>query len=119
MRHFFRILIGLMIIWFGIKAVRQVFGGYELGLFNHVQYIPFALLIIFTIATVLTDTTYYKLDNKIYQYIISFVSVTFCGIVIVKMIQHNSIDNSKTIFKISNMPGALNVLTFEFKNNNK
>jgi len=35
------------------------------------------------------------------------------------MFQLNSIDKSKTVLQISNLPGATNVLTFEFKTNNK
>ena len=119
MRPYFRIAIELIIIWLGIKAVRQAFAGYDLGLFHQFQYIPFVLLIIFTIAALLLDTTYYKLDNKVYQYGVSFIGLVFCTIVIFKIIQHNSVDNSKTILQVSNLPGATNVLTFEFKNNNR
>jgi hypothetical protein len=119
MRPYFRIIIGLIIIWLGIKSVRQVFGGYDLGLFHQFQYIPFAFLIIFTIATFLLDTTYYKLNKIIYQYAVSFIGLAFIAIVIFIIIQHNSVDNSKTVLQVSNLPGATNVLTFEFKNNNR
>lgn len=119
MKPYFRIIIGIIIIWVGVKAVIQAFGGYELGLFHELQYIPFALLIIFTIAAFLLDSTYYKLDNKIYQYSVSFIGFVFGVIVVFKILQHNSIDNSKTVLQVSNLPGATNVLTFEFKNNNK
>jgi len=119
MRPYFRILVGLIIIWLGFKAVKQAFGGYDLGLFHQFQYIPLVLLVIFTIAAFLLDTSYYKLDKKIYQYVTSLMGLTFCSIVIFKIIHHNSIDNSKTILQVSNMPKATNVLTLEFKNNNR
>ena len=119
MRLYFRIAIGLIIIWFGIKAIRQAFDGYELGLFHQFQYIPFALLIIFTLAVLHLDTTYYKLDNRLYQYVTSFVGLTLCGIVIFKIIQRNSVDNSETVLQVSSLPGAKNVLNFEFKTNSK
>jgi len=90
-----------------------------LGLFHEFQYIPFALLIIFTVATCLLDTTYYKLDKRLYQYLTSFIGVTLCGIVTFKTIQQNSVDNSETVLQVSNLPGATNVLTFEFKTNKK
>jgi hypothetical protein len=117
MRLSFRIFIALIIIWLGYKAVRQEFGGYELGLFHQIHYLFFALLAIFTIASLLLDTSYYKLDRNIIQYSVSFIGVTFCVIVIYKFLQHNSIDNAKTILKVSNMAGATNVMTFEFKDN--
>jgi hypothetical protein len=119
MRPYFRIAIGLIILWLGIKAIRQVLGGYDLGLFHQFQYIPFALLIIFTIAALLLDTTYYKLDKRLYHYLTSFFGLTLCAIVIFKIVQNNSVDNSETVLQVSNLPGATNVLIFEFKNNNK
>lgn len=119
MRPYFRIAIGLIIIWFGIKAIRQAFGGYDLGLFYQFQYIPFGLLIIFTFAALLFDTTYYKFDKRLYQYVTSFIGLTLCGIVTFKIIQRNSVDNSETVLQVSNLPGATNVLTFEFKTNKK
>ena len=112
-----RIIVGLLIIFFGVKAVRQEFGGYELGLFHQFQYIPFFLLLLFTIAIFLVDTTFYKLDHKIIQYTFSFIGLTFCAFVIYKIIQRNSIDNSKTILSISNKAAATNVMAFEFKDN--
>ena len=119
MRPYFRIAIGFIIIWFGVKAIRQAVGGYDLGLFHQFQYIPFALLIIFTIVALLLDTSYYKLDKRFYQYITSFIGLTLCGIIIFKIVEHNSVDNSNTVLQVSNLPGATNVLTFEFKANKK
>jgi hypothetical protein len=117
MRPYFRILIGLIVIWLGIKAVQIEFGGYELGLLYHLQKIAFLFLIIFTIAAFVLDMTYYKLDNKIIQFTVSFIGVIFCTIVVYKIIQRESIDNSKTILTVSNKAGATNVMTFEFKDN--
>ena len=117
MRPYFRIFLALIIIWLGYKAVQQEFGGYDLGLFHQIHYIFFALLIIFTIATLLLDTSYYKLDKNIIQFSVSFIGLTFCAIVTFKILQRISIDNSKTVLKVSNKAGATNVMTFEFKNN--
>ncbi|MBA2561396.1 MAG: hypothetical protein H0V14_00525 [Chitinophagaceae bacterium] len=118
MKPYFRIFLALNIIWFGYKAVRHEFEGYNLGFpFYHIQFVPFILLIIFTIAVLLLDTTYYKLDKNIFQYLVSFIGLTFIAVVTFKIIQRNSIDNSNTILKISNLPGATNVMTFEFKEN--
>jgi hypothetical protein len=115
MRHYFRIAIGLIIIGFGVKAIRQAFGGYDLGLFHQFQYVPFGLLTISTFAALLLDTTYYKLDKRFYQYVTSFIGLTLCSLVFIKIVQQNSVDSSETVLQVSNMPGAKKVLTFEFK----
>ena len=49
----------------------------------------------------------------------SFIGLILCGIVTFKIIQQKSIDNSETVLQVSNLPGATDVLTFEFKTNKK
>lgn len=119
MKSYFRILVGVLIVWCGIYAVKQAFEGYDLGLMSEFQYIPFVLLIILTVVALRLDASFYKVDKKIYQYAVSFIGFSFFAIVIVKTIQNIAIDNSKTVLKISNLPGATNVLTFDFKDNGK
>lgn len=118
MRVFFRIAFGLMIIWFGIMAIKQSLGGYNLGLFHEVQYIPFGLLVMFTALALLLDTSCYMLDKGLYQYGISLIGLTLCGVVIIKIIQNKSVDNAATVMEVTNLPGAANVFTFQFKANN-
>lgn len=117
MRIFIRISFALIIIWFGVTAVRQSLIGYELGLFHELQYIPIVALSIFTVLAFILDTSYYKIDKKSYHYITSLMGVTFCSFVIIKNIQHKYIDNAVTVLKVTNMPGATNVITFQFKEN--
>jgi hypothetical protein len=119
MRPYFRILIGLFISWFGFKAVRQACSPIDAGLFSEFQYLPFILLIIATIIALVLDTKYFELDRKIYQYSLGFVGVVLCAIVIFKFIQNSSIDKSRTVLQVSNLPGATNVLNVEFKINGK
>src|SRR5437773_9690824 len=102
MRPYLRILVGLLLLFFGYKAVRQEFGGYDVGIFSEFNYFPFALVIILTIATLLLDTSYIKIDRKLYQYSFSFIGLTLCLIVFFKIIQRNSIDSSKTVLKVVN-----------------
>jgi len=117
MRQFLRILIGVLIIWFGFKSISQAYAPIQSGLFSQLQYVPFVILIIATIVALLLDNKYFKTNHKLYQYIISFIGLTFCGIVTFKFVHNNNIDNSKTLMHISNLPGASNVLRFDFKDN--
>jgi hypothetical protein len=119
MRPYFRIIIGLFIIWFSFKAIEQAYSPIDAGILSEFQYIPFVILIIATIVAILLDTNYFKSTHNIYQYTLSFVGVVLCAIVIFKFMQNSSIDNSKTVLQVSNLPGATNVLNFEFKNNGK
>lgn len=114
----FRIVIALVTIWLGFKAIQEVFNGLEDTIFSP-EYLPFSLLMIFTLGAFLTDRYHYNYDKKLYQYSSSFIGFIFCGFVLVKLIQFKYIDYSKTVLKVSNLPGATNVLHFEFKNNNR
>ena len=119
MRSYFRIIIALSIIWVGFEAIRQASGPLDAGLVSEFQYFPFIILMIATIIALVLETKYFKLDRKIYQYILSLIGVTLCSIVIFKLIQNRNTDNSKTILQVSNLPGANNVLNFEFKGNGR
>ena len=115
----FRIVIGIIIILLGITAVQQVFIGLEQGLFSAMRYIILSLLILFTYGAFRIDRYYYEPEKKLYQFITTIIGVIFCGIVFFKLIQYQVIDHSKTILQVSNLPGARNVLQFEFKSNNR
>lgn len=115
MRSYFRIPIGLLIILLGSKAIGQAFGGYELGLFHQFQYISFGLLLIFTLAALALDTTFYRLDGKYYHFATSLIRLILCGIVIFRYIRNSAVDKAETVMRITNLPGADHVLTFEFK----
>jgi len=115
MKIFFRILLGFLILFTGIKAVSSEFEAYTLGLFSEFQYFPFAFLILFTIVALILDISSFRVDKKLLQLSVSFAGILFCSFVVFKIIQRNSIDNSKNILIVSNKPGASNVLTFEFK----
>ena len=117
MRPYIRILVGLLIILLGIIAIRQVYGAIDAGLLSTFQYAPFIFLIIATIIALILDTKRFGNSRKAYHYIISLVGVAFCAIVVFRLIHNNSIDNSKTLLQVSNLPSATNVLNFEFKDN--
>lgn len=114
----FRSVIALVTIWLGFISVQEVFNGLEDTIFP-MEYLPLTGLMIFTLGAFLTDRYHYNYDKKLYQYSSSFIGFIFCGFVLVKLIHYKYIDYSKTVLKVSNLPGATNVLHFEFKNNNR
>jgi hypothetical protein len=114
----FRIVIGINIIWFGIKAVQQTFNGIEHGVFPLVENLSLSLLLIFTLGAFLTDRHHYNYGKKPYQYLTTGIAFLFCAFVFFRHIQFTYIHYSKTVSQVSNLPGATNVLKFEFKNNN-
>ena len=119
MRTYFRIIIRLLIIWFGFKALRQAYGPIEAGLLTEFQYLPFIFLVISTILAIVVDIKYFELNKKIYQFCLSLIGVTLCTVVVLKFTRNNSIDNSKTVLRVSHLPRATNLLSFPFKDNGK
>jgi len=119
MTQYIRVFIILLTIALGIIVVRQEFGPYELGFLSEFNYIPFLLLAILTITSLLVDTAYFKRFKNPYHYLNSAIGLTFCLLALFKITQRHLIDNSKTILEVTNMPGATNVLRFEFKDTNR
>ena len=115
MRPYLRTAIGLLIIFFGYKAIRHEFGGYDVGIFIEFDYIPLGIVIILTIVILLLDRSAFTVDRKIYQFSFSLIALTICFIVFIKIIYRNSIDSSKTVLKVLNKAGANNVWQFDFK----
>ena len=115
MRPYIRIAIRLLLIFFGYKAIRHEFGGYDVGLFSEFDYIPLAIVIILTIVIFLSDCSAFKVDRKIYQFSFSLIALTICFIAFFKIIYRNSIDSSNTVLKLVNKAGANNVWQFDFK----
>lgn len=116
---YFRLVIAISLIWFGIKAVQQTFNGIEHGIFPLLENLPLVLLLIFTFGAFLTDRYHYSYDKKLYQYITTGIGFIFCGFVLFRHIQFTVIYFSKTVLQVTNLPGANNVLKFEFKKNNQ
>lgn len=105
-------------IWLGMKAVQEVFNGLTDTIFP-IEYLPLSLLMLFTFGTFRIDRYYYLYDRKLYQCIPGAIGFLFCGFVLFKLVQFKCIDYSTTVLQVSNLPGASNVLKFEFKNNNR
>ena len=117
MKPYVRILIGMLIVLLGSYAIKQAYGPIDAGILSEFQYAPFVFLIIATIIAFISDTKQFEKSRKAYQYTPSFIGVVFCVIVIFKFVHNNSINNSKTLLRVSNLPGATNVLNFQFKEN--
>jgi lysylphosphatidylglycerol synthetase-like protein (DUF2156 family) len=115
MRPYLRIVIGLLIIFFGYKSIRHQFGAYDVGVFSEFDYIPLGIVIILTIVILLLDRSAFKVDRKIYQFSFSLIALTICFIVFFKIIYRNSIYSSKTVLKVVNKAEANNVWQFDFK----
>jgi hypothetical protein len=118
MKSVLRIIILIVIITSGCQSIIQLKGGYEIDIFESLQYIAYVLLLIGTIAAILIDRSYYRVVKRSTQFIISFIGVLFVVIVAFKMISRKIIDRSTTILSVTNMAGANRVLTFDFKENN-
>jgi amino acid transporter len=118
MKSVLRIIILIVIITSGCQSIIQLRGGYEIDIFEFLQYIAYILLLISTIAAIFIDRSYYRVVKKPTQYIVSFIGVLFVVFVAFKMISRKIIDRSSTVLSVTNMAGANNVLTFDFKEDN-
>jgi hypothetical protein len=112
---FFRVILVILIIWLGFKAIQQTIEAESFGPFTWFQYGFFAVLAVVTIAVMVLETNYYRHNRRITQYIVSFSGVVFCSIAIANIMHRNSIDSAKTVLRVSTMPEAGTVLLLELK----
>jgi hypothetical protein len=115
MKPYFRVIILALLIFFGFLAVRQAYGTIDEGIFSGFQYTPFVFLIVTGSTALLLDIKYFWIDKKPSQFISSFVGLVLLTIVISRFNHNKSIDNSKTILLVLNLPQSSNGLRFEFK----
>ncbi|ANI89204.1 hypothetical protein A9P82_07810 [Arachidicoccus ginsenosidimutans] len=112
-----RLIIGIGILIFGVMSIKISFAPQDLGLFREILYVPFILIIVFTILAFILDKSYFNLNKKYYQFTISIIGFLFCTITTFRYLYIQSIDKFQTILEIENKAGANNVWDFEFKNN--
>jgi hypothetical protein len=114
-----RILFAVLTIFFGYRAIRTEFGGYETGLFDFARYTNIILVIILTTIAVSLDISSFKNRKKIYYLLPSFIGIASIAVVIFKTLQRSYIDNSKAALQVTNLAGARNIWQFEFKENGR
>lgn len=114
-----RLFIGTLVLIFGVISINISFVPESLGLFYELSYVPFILVIILTVLSFTLDKSFFSLDKKYYQFIISVIGFLFCITVTVRYLYIQSIDKSQTTAEIENKAGANNVWDFEFKKNGK
>lgn len=99
----------------GVISIKLSFAPKSLGLFYELSYVPFILVINLTILSFILDKSYFDLNKKYYQFIISVVGFLFCVVVTIRYLYVQTIDKSQTIVKIENRASANNLWNFEFK----
>lgn len=113
-----RILLFGLIIYFGIGAVQTEMGGTEAGLFATFDQLHFILLIVLLLVELALAYKAYKSAQKVLHFLplcIGTALLTFC---MFKKAQHNAIENSATVLRLTNKAGAANTWIFEFKEDN-
>jgi hypothetical protein len=118
MKTIIRILLGVLIVFLGTISIKQSIGGIENGPFTFIQYTPIGLHLLSTLIALLLDSSYYRFQKRPKQFIISFIGILFCIALLLIKLRDISTDNSKTLYEVTNLPGASHVMTFEFKINN-
>ena len=104
-----RLFIGTLVLIFGVISINISFAPESLGLFYELSYVPFILVIILTVLSFTLDKSFFSLDKKYYQFIISVIGFLFCITVTVRYLYIQSIDKSQTTAEIENKAGTNNV----------
>lgn len=113
-----RILLFVLIIFFGVSAIQNESGGFETGVFSGFNYFPVFIVLILTTIAVFSDKIAFKNKRKLYELLPSFTGIVIICFVSLMLIRREYIADLKTIIKVGNLPGARNTWKFEFKESN-
>lgn len=113
-----RILLFVLIIFFGVSAIQNESGGFETGVFSGFNYFPAFIVLILTTIAVFSDKIAFKNKRKLYELLPSFTGIVTICFVSFMLIRREYIADLKTIIKVGNLPGARNTWKFEFKESN-
>lgn len=119
MRPQIRAILFILLLPLGYVALSHEFGTIDNHVFSEFKYLPFLLVTGISLTSIRNDLKSYVDQNKIRHFSVTILSAIICCIVVFKILQRTSIVNSKTLLEITNMPGAKNVLTFDFKEDGK
>ncbi len=115
MKPLYRIILFILICWFGYHAFRQTLMAQQQGLFGGFQHFYFIILIVLLIAAIASDTIAYRSYSKWFQFYSSITSVLLCALIFFRLITFNKIEKSKIIFTASTKAGFQNALSIQFK----
>ena len=115
MRQSFRIIILVLLLFFGYRAIANAFGTQRVGVLSEFDYIPVLLITFLTIASFVIEWRNFRVEKRFTQLSVGFIGIVFICIVSGKLLQYHVIKNKETIFLVSNKAGANNVLTYDFK----
>ncbi|MES2849980.1 MAG: hypothetical protein V4685_13050 [Bacteroidota bacterium] len=117
MKPVYRIILFILICWFGYNAFRQTLEAQQSGLFNVFQHFNLIILVILSIAAIASDIVSYRSYSKLFQFYSSIVAVFICTIIFFRLYTFNKIERSMTLYEFSSKAGSENTLSLQFKEN--
>lgn len=118
MKIVYRIILFILICWFGYNAFRQTLGPQQAGLLDVFQYFNLVVLIILLVVAIASDTMAYRSYSKLFQFYSSIIGLLFCAVIFFRLISFHKIENAKTKFTVSTSAGSQSILSIQFKENN-
>jgi len=115
MKSLFRILLFILICWFGYNAFKQTLAPQESGLFTGFQYLELIILVILSLVAIASDIVAYRSYPRLFQFYGSIAGLFLCTIIFLRLFTFNKIENLMTVYEFSSKAGAANVLSLHFK----
>ncbi|GAB2826897.1 hypothetical protein GCM10027043_30640 [Ferruginibacter profundus] len=91
------------------------FGGNEIGFMSFLKYLSTLCLLSTGIITFFTEWNNYRKHKKLLEFSVTCIALLFCAVIFYAVAKRAFIENTTTLIKVSNLPGASNRMTFEFR----
>lgn len=115
MKQFWRIILFILICWFGYAAFRQTLEPQRKGLLYLLQHFNLIILILLLVSAIVSDVSAYRLYPKFFQFYTSTTALFLCSIVLMRLIKYNNIEKCNTIYSALPKSGSKNFIAIQFK----
>jgi hypothetical protein len=115
MKPIYRIVLFILICWFGYNAFRQTLESQVDDSFFILKYLFLIVLIVLTLSAIVSDIKAYRSSPKIVQFYTSLAGLFLCSIVMFRLISFYNIRQSTTLFSALQIKSDVAVIKMEFK----
>ncbi|MCG2617756.1 hypothetical protein LZZ85_25870 [Terrimonas sp. NA20] len=113
----FRFILLVLILYFGVTALKIEFSVLKIGLFDVFADLPFVILCLVTTAVIFLDAKYFAGNRKWYQLVSSMVGIVFTGIILKGKAERFATNNSPVVMRMHHIAGNDPVFSLELKKN--
>jgi len=108
----------ILLIFFGVIAIKIEFGPYEIAIFSGLSYFAHFLFLIVAILSFLLEWRNYQKQKTLKEFPLTLVAIIISSLIFFRIAQRDIIEAKPTVIKVESLQNVFYKTTFEFKEGN-